>query len=173
MIRGLARLVFQKRFAGPLNSFFCMSRRRQPSAAEIDLEPNSQRPLLPIRTGQWQPPGSGRNTEASDFDQMVIEVGFHTADLPIGGEARAMATSEKRNTAERHFANATKTVQRPERARTEQEEENRTIGEKTARLRSLRLARDAADKESAQGQAKKAANPKRANPVPKPNHRPR
>jgi transposase-like protein len=84
-----------------------------------------------------------------------------------------MATSEKRTTAERHFVYATKTLQRPERARTEQEEENRTIGEKTARLRSLRLARDAADKEAAQGQAKKAANPKRANPVPKPNHRTR
>jgi len=84
-----------------------------------------------------------------------------------------MATSEKRNTAERHFANATKAVQSPERARTEQEQENRTIGEKTARLRSLRLARDAADKKAAEGQVKKAAKPKRASPVPKLKHRTR
>lgn len=70
-----------------------------------------------------------------------------------------MATSEKRNTAERHFDNATKAVQRPERARTEREEQNRTLGENTARLRSLRLARDAADKQAAQGPAKKADKP--------------
>jgi hypothetical protein len=73
-----------------------------------------------------------------------------------------MAPSDKRDTAERAFVSATKPVQRSPRARTEQEDEIRVIGEKTARLRSLRLARDVADKKAMNDKAKTAADPKRA-----------
>lgn len=70
-----------------------------------------------------------------------------------------MSNSEKRTAAERAYVSATKPAEPPGRGRTEREEETRTVDEKTARLRSLRLARDAADQEAALSQVNKAGKP--------------
>ena len=57
-----------------------------------------------------------------------------------------MADSKERANAERNFLSAQRPPEKGPRARTEQEEKTHASDEKTARLRSLRLDREAADK---------------------------
>jgi hypothetical protein len=57
-----------------------------------------------------------------------------------------MADSKERENAERNYLSAQKPPQKGLRAHSEQEEKKRASDEKTARLRSMRLNKEAADK---------------------------
>lgn len=71
-----------------------------------------------------------------------------------------MAKSEKRSEAEARFRQAQKRNKDGRKALTEQQEAEQAIHERTARLRALRLAKEAADKEEAARQSllKSASN---------------
>ena len=72
-----------------------------------------------------------------------------------------MAGSKARDDAEIHFDRTQKIAQKPEQAMSRQATEARTVDEKTARLRGLRLANEAADKKVAA-----AKKPRRAKSIP-------
>jgi len=68
-------------------------------------------------------------------------------------EAVAVAKSVKRNEAEVRFRNAQKRSEDKHKALTERQAAEEVIRERTARLRALRLAKEASDKEEAAKQS--------------------
>jgi len=73
-----------------------------------------------------------------------------------------MARSVKRSEAEIRFSNAQKRMEDARKAVTEQQAADQAIRERTARLRGLRLAKEAAEKEEAAKQSRlKPATKKR------------
>ena len=66
-----------------------------------------------------------------------------------------MAKSVTRSEAEVRFRNALKRIEDGRKALTEQQAADQTIRERTARLRALRLAKEASDKEEAARQSAK------------------
>jgi hypothetical protein len=63
-----------------------------------------------------------------------------------------MADSKERANAERSFLSARRPSQKEPRARSEQEEKKQASDEKTARLRSLRLGKEAEDKRAVEAE---------------------
>jgi hypothetical protein len=63
-----------------------------------------------------------------------------------------MPGSKERDNAERNYLSAQKPPQKGPRARTEQDEKKHASDEKTARLRSLRLNKEAADRRAVEAE---------------------